>query len=372
MDLGTGANLNGYLPFATNDAWRQNIASAPLDGNSSNYINFIGGAHLYANFGAGQYDGGTIGIPYTVVSGSPFTTINYTDYGDESDPSPMPIPTSTPVEGYPNGYGDRHAVVLDRDNCWLYEIGGAEPQGDGTWNAAVGVVWDLLGVNARPYRWTSTDAAGLPIFPGLVRYDEVAAGHVDHAIRVTLQRSKAAFIAPATHWAANNSNPNAAPMGMRMRLKADFDISSYPAEAKVILTALKNYGMIMADNGGSMFMIGAPDERWNNDDLSTLKQVPASAFEVVQSGTVYTSANIPTGAPPTIKSLTADKLTVTAGSAVTLTWAADNATYYIISPEVGAVRGNTATVHPTQTTTYTLYATNQYDRSTQTITITVQ
>jgi len=130
--------------------------------------------------------------------------------------------------------------------------------------------------------------------------------------------------------------------------------------------------MIMADNGGSMFMIGAPDERWNNDDLSTLKQVPASAFEVVQSGTVYTAANIPKGAPPTIKSLTADKLTVTAGSAVKLTWDADNATYSIVSPEVGAVRGNTTTVHPAKTTTYTLYATNQYDRSTQTITITVQ
>ena len=373
MDLGQGANLNGFLPFAANDAWRQDISAAPLDGNSGNYISFIGGSHLYANFGAGQYDGSTIGIPYTVVSGTPFTTVNYTDYGDESDPGPMPFTSSTAIEGDPNpGDGDRHSLVLDRDNCWLYELGGASAQGDGTWQAAAGAVWDLLNVNARPFRWTSTDAAGLPVFPGLVRYDEVAAGHVDHAIRVTLQRSRAAFVAPATHWAANNSDPNAAPMGMRMRLRADFDISSYPPQSQIILTALKKYGMIMADNGSSMFLIGAPDDRWNNDDLQKLKQVPTSAFEVVQSGTVYTAANVPTGAAPTIKSFTADNLTVTSGTAVTLTWAADNASYYVISPEVGAVRGNTATVHPTSTTTYTLYATNQYDRSTQTITITVQ
>jgi hypothetical protein len=373
MDLGQGASLNGYLPFAANDAWRQNIASAAVDSNSANLINFIGSSNLYANFGAGQYDGSTIGIPYTVVSGSPRVTVNYTDYGDESDPGPMPIATGTLVEGYPNpGDGDRHTLVLDRDSCWLYELGGAYAQGDGTWNAAAGAVWDLLNVNARPFRWTSTDAAGLPVFPGLVRYDEVAAGHVDHAIRVTLRRSRAAFVAPASHWAANNSDPSAAVMGMRMRLKASFDISSYPPQAKVILTALKNYGMIMADNGSNLFMIGAPDDRWDNDDLSKLKQVPASAFEVVQMGTVYTASNIPTGAAPTIKSFTADKTSVSSGTAVTLTWAADNATYYIVSPEIGAVRGNTATVHPTRTTTYNLYATNQYDRSTQTITITVQ
>jgi hypothetical protein len=161
-------------------------------------------------------------------------------------------------------------------------------------------------------------------------------------------------------------------MGARMRLKADYDISSFPPQSKVILTALKNYGMIVADNGSNMFMTGAPDDRWNNDDLSTLKQVPSSAFEIVQSGTVYTSANVPTGSAPNITSFTADNLTVSAGSAVTLSWAADNASYYIVSPEAGPVRGNSVTVHPTTTTTYTLYATNQYDRSSKTITITVQ
>jgi hypothetical protein len=373
MGLGLGASLNGFIPFAENDPWRQNIASSPVDPASANLINFIGASKLYANFGAGLYDGGTIGIPYTVVSGTPFTAIDYTLYGAESDPGPMPIPTSTPVEGYPNaGNGDRHTLVLDRDNCWLYEIGAAYPQGDGTWKAAAGAVWDMLNANARPFRWTSTDAAGLPVFPGLVRYDEVVAGHIDHAIRVTLRRSRAAFVAPATHWAPNNTNPSAAVMGMRLRLKADFDISSYPPQAKVILTALKNYGMIMADNGSNLFMIGAPDDRWDNDDLHKLRQVPASAFEVVKMGTVYTAANVPTGAPPTIKSLTADNLTVASGTAVNLSWAVDNATYFIVSPEVGPVRGNTATVHPTKTTTYTLYATNQFDRSSKTLTITVK
>jgi hypothetical protein len=368
MGLGSSAGLNGFVPFEANNLWRQNIAGAPVDGNSSGYIGFLGNSHLYANFGAGLYAGYPIGIPYTIVSGAQMTTVNYNAYGDEADPGPMPIPTSVPVEGG----DDAHTLVLDRDNCWLYELGGASPQGDGTWLAAVGTVWDLLNQNARPFRWTSTDAAGLPVFPGLVRYDEVAAGHIDHAIRITLSRSKQAFVPPATHWAANNSDPNAAPMGMRMRLRSDFDISSYGPQAQVILTALKNYGAIMADNGSNLFMIGAPDDRWNNDDLSTLKQVPASAFEVIQMPTVYTSANVPTGPAPNITSFTADNTTVASGQAVTLTWAADNASYYVISPEIGAVRGNSVTVHPTQTTTYTLYATNQFDRSTQTITINVQ
>jgi hypothetical protein len=365
MDIGQGASLNGFLPFAGNDAWRQNIANAPVDGNSNGYIGFIGGSNLYPNFGAGTFDGNVIGIPYAVVSGSPFVNVNYTEFGDESDPGPMPIPASVQVEG-----GDGHTLVLDRDNCWLYELGGASRNGDGSWNAAVGVVWDMLNYNARPFRWTSTDAAGLPVFPGLVRYDEVAAGHIDHAIRVTVRHTKAAVVAPATHWAPNSSDPNAAPMGMRMRLKAGFDISSFPPQARVILTALKNYGLIVADNGSNMFMVGAPDDRWDNNDLSALKQVPASAFEVVQTAPVVTS--MAQGAPPAFTSLTADKLTVSAGTAVTLSWAADNATYYVVSPEVGAVRGNSATVHPTQTTTYTVYATNQFDRSSQSITINVQ
>ena len=373
MDLGQGASLNGFVPFPANDAWRQSIASAPVDANSSSLIGAIGSAGLFPNFGAGQYGGGTIGIPYTVVSGSPFVGINYTAYGDQSDPGPMPIPTDAPIEGYPNpGDGDRHVLVLDRDNCWLYEMLNSYPQGDGTWQASAGAVWDLLNDNATPATWTSSDAAGLPVFPGLVRYDEVASGQINHALRFTLQHSRAAFVPPATHWASNSTDPSAAPMGMRVRLKADFDISSFPPQARVILTALKSYGMIMADNGSNMYLIGAPDDRWNNDDLHTLKNVPASAFEVVQMPAVYTAANLPVGPPPTIENFTATNSTIAAGASTTLSWAGANASYFIISPEVGAVRGNSIVVHPTTTTTYTIYATNQFGRQTKTQTVTVQ
>ncbi len=171
--------------------------------------------------------------------------------------------TSDAIEGYPNpGDGDRHVLVLDRDNCWLYELGGSYPQGDGTWQAQVGVVWDLLNNNSRPYTWTSTDAAGLPIFPGLVRYDEVASGQINHAVRFTLQSRRAAFVPPATHWAATSTSASAAPLGMRIRLKASFNISSFGPQSQIILTALKNYGMILADNGSNMFISGAPDDRW--------------------------------------------------------------------------------------------------------------
>jgi hypothetical protein len=372
MAIGQGASLNSFVPFPTTDAWRQNIASAPVDPNSTSLINFIGGAGLHPDFGAGQYNGGTIGIPYRVVSGARFTAINYTAYGSESDPGPMPIPADTLIEGYPNpGDGDRHVLVLDRDNCWLYELGGGYPQGDGSWQAAAGTVWDLLNSTARPYTWTSADAAGLPIFPGLARYDEVASGQINHALRFTLQHSRAAFVAPASHWAANSTDPNAAVMGMRLRLRADFDISAFPPQSQVILTALKNYGMIMADNGSNMFLSGAPDDRWNNDDLNTLKRVPASAFEVVQMPAVYTSANQPAGTAPTITSFTARRSTVASSSAYTLRWAGSGASYFIVSPQIGAVRGNSVTVHPTTTTTYTLYATNHFGRTTKTVTVTV-
>ena len=373
MGLGNGASLNGFVPFPASDAWRQNIASAPVDSNSTGYIGLLGGSVLFPNFGAGTYDGSTIGIPYAVVSGTPFVEVDYTAFGDQSDPGPMPIMANAPIEGYPNpGDGDRHVLVLDRDNCWLYELYSAYGQGNGTWQAASGAVWDLLNDNARPVGWTSADAAGLPIFPGLVRYDEVANGQINHALRVTLQKSRAAFVPPASHWAANSSDPNAAPMGMRMRLKASYDISGFPPQSQVILAALKNYGMIMADNGSNMFLIGDPDDRWNNDDLQSLKSVPTSAFEVVQMPVVYTSTNLPKGSAPVIASFTAANTTIAAGSSTTLSWNVSGASYYVVSPEVGPIRDSSVTVHPTTTTTYTLYATNQFGVQTQTVTINVQ
>ena len=219
-------------------------------------------------FRSGLYNGSNIGIPYVVVDGTQ-PGVNITaQYSDESDPGPMPIPANAPIEGDPNPSGDQHVLVLDNNQCWLYELFNAHPSG-GAWSADSTAVWDLLSDEQRPYTWTSADAAGLPIFPGLVRYDEVAAGSIKHALRFTLQRSRAAIVPPASHWAANSSDPNAAPMGMRMRLKAGFDISGFSQKNQVILTALKKYGMIMADNGSSMYLSGAPDRRWDNDDCTT-------------------------------------------------------------------------------------------------------
>jgi hypothetical protein len=205
-----------------------------------------------------------------------------------------------------------------------------------------------------------------------VRYDEVAAGAIDHALRFTLQNSQAAFIPPATHWGANSSNADAAPMGMRMRLKASFDISGFSAANQVILAALKKYGMIMADNGSSMYISGAPNDNWNNSDLHNLGNVTASDFEVVQMTPIYTASNVPQGSPPTIASLTASAQSVSSGTPVTLSWNVTGATYFVVSPDIGAVRGTSAVVTPAQTTTYTLYATNAFGRTTATITITVR
>ncbi|HUI82624.1 MAG TPA: hypothetical protein VL240_00275 [Candidatus Binatia bacterium] len=371
MGQGPEGSLNGFVPFPASSLWNTNIASAPVDPNSAAIISFIGSSTpLHADFGAGLYDGQSMGIPYYVVPGNqPPVNINYTAYGDESDPGPMPIPFNAPIEGYPNpGNGDRHVLVIDKGNCWLYELYGAYLLNPGLWNAGSGAVWDLTANEQRPYTWTSADAAGLPIFPGLVRYDEVASGHINHAIRMTLHYSKQAFTPPASHWAANSSNQYAAPMGMRLRLKASFDISGYPPDDQVILTALKQYGMIMADNGSSLFITGTPDNRWNNDNLSLLRQVTASNFEVLLISPLYTPQNVPTGPNPTINSFMATS-SGGSGQPVTLSWNVSNAGYYVISPSVGAIRGNSVVVYPTVSTMYTLYATNQFGRTTAQVTV---
>ena len=374
MSLGRGASLNGFIPFPVDNAWNQDISGASVDPNSDALINFIGASTpMHPDFGAGLYGRSTIGIPYVVVSGSPFVNIHFTAYGSESDPGPMPVPHNAPIEGYPHpGNGDRHVLVLDRDNCWLYELYHSYPQKDGSWNADSAAVWDLLNDEQRPYTWTSADAAGLPVFPGLARYDEVASGQIQHALRFTLQYSRQAFTPPASHWAPTSTNALAAPMGMRLRLKASYDISSFPPQSKVILAALKQYGMIMADNGSSMYVSGDPDNRWSNDDLGSLKQVPASAFEVILMDPIYTPANVPQGKAPAITSFTATPPTSHAGQPVVLNWTATGASYFVVSPQVGAVRGNTVTVYPTVTTTYTLDATNQYNRTKKKLTVTIQ
>jgi hypothetical protein len=371
---GVGANLNGFVPFPADKAWNQDISKAPVDANSSAIINFIGpGVGLHPDFGSGQYQGSNMGIPYVVVNGSQgLVNVNFTAYGNESDPGPMPIPGNAPIEGDPNpGNGDRHVLVMDNGNCFLYELFGASSNSDGSWNAASAAVWDLQSDEQRPWTWTSADAAGLPIFPGLIRYDEMAAGKIQHAIRFTLPQSQAAMVPPASHW-AGNSPSSPVPMGMRLRLKANFDVTPYSANLQVILNALKKYGMIMADNGSAMYLSGAPDSRWDNNDLHNLSQVPASAFEVVQMNPIYTAGNVPQGSAPAIGSFTASAMTVSTGTPVTLSWQTSGASYYVVTPQVGAVRGTSVSLTPTQTTTYTLNATNQYGRSTATVTVTVQ
>jgi hypothetical protein len=373
MSSGQGASLNGFVPFPADNAWNQDISAAPVDSNSAAIIGFIGGSiPLHPDFGSGLYQGQSIGIPYLIVGSQQSNlNVNFSAYGDESDPGPMPIPLIAPIEGYPNpGSGDRHVLVLDNSNCWLYELYSSYP-GTSDWTAGSAAVWDLTADQQRPYTWTSADAAGLPIFPGLVRYDEVAAGQIRHALRFTLQSSRAAFVPPAGHWAANSSNAMAAPMGMRMRLKAGFDVSSFSTANQVILSALKKYGMIMADNGSSMYISGAPDDRWDNGDLHNLAGVTASDFEVVQMSPIYTAANLPQGSPPVVTSFTASSQAVSAGAQVTLSWNVSGASYFVVSPDVRAVRGTSVSVAPGQSTMYTLYAANAFGRSTAPINITV-
>jgi hypothetical protein len=372
MTLGAGASLGGFVPFPADSLWNRDISNDPVDSNSTAVINFIGSTlGVHADFGAGQFQGSAIGIPYLVVgSQQPPVTVNFTAFGSESDPGPMPIPVTALIEGYPTPTGDRHVLVLDNSNCFLYELYNSAVSGN-SWNAGSAAVWDLLANEKRPYSWTSADAAGLPIFPGLARYDEVAAGKISHALRFTLQNSRAAIVPPASHWAATTSNASAAPMGMRMRLKASFNISTYSAANQVILNALKKYGMIMADNGSNMYLSGAPDDRWDNNDLHLLGQVKASDFEVIQMTPMYTQNTLPTGASPQISSFTASSTSVSVGTPVTLSWQVNGASYIIVSPQVGAVRSTSVVVTPLQTTTYTLYATNAFGRTTSMVTITV-
>jgi IPT/TIG domain len=372
MQPGQGGSQGGFVPFPADNLWNQDISGAAVDPNSTALVSFIGNTiGLHPDFGAGEYNGSNIGIPYEVVDSTQGpVTINFTAYGDESDPGPMPIPLDAPIEGDPNPSGDQHVLILDNANCWLYELYSAQPSGS-SWNAGSAAVWDLTADEQRPYTWTSADAAGLPIFPGLARYDEVAAGAINHALRFTLQNSRAAFTPPASHWAATSSNANAAPMGMRLRLKASFDISTFSAANQVILAAMKKYGLIMADNGSSMYISGAPDARWSNDDLHNLGSVTAADFEVVKMDSIYTSTNVPTGVAPAISSFTASSQSISAGTPVTLNWTVTGASYLIVSPDIGAARGSSVVVAPQQSTTYTLYATNAFGRTTATINITV-
>ena len=288
--LGVGASLNGAQPFPADNAWNTDISAHPVDPNSGNLIASIGlDRGLFPDFGAGLWEGAPIGIPYVVVAGTqPRVPVQFTDYGDESDPGPYPIPSNAPIEGGPASAGDRHVLVIDRDNNRLYETGNSYPQQDGSWRASGGAVFHLDSNNVRPTaqpRWTSADAAGLPILPGLIRYEEASkgAGGIRHALRFTVSKTRKAYVPPASHWASSNISTALPPMGARFRLKAGFVIpSTFSNEAKAILTALTTYGMFVADHGSALYLSGAPDPRWNNSRMITeLKTVKGSHFDVV-------------------------------------------------------------------------------------------
>ncbi len=283
-----GASLGGRRPFPDDNAWNRDISNDPVDPSSDALIASIGvSTGLHPDFGT-VWEGAPIGIPYVVVSADqPKVAVNF-EYANESDAGPYPIPDNPPIEGGESSDGDRHVLIIDKDNWKLYELFYARKV-NGNWTAGSGAIFDLASNALRTAGWTSADAAGLPIFPGLVRYDEVIEqGEIRHAIRFTASRTRHGYVHPARHYASSITDANVPPMGMRVRLKQSFDISSFSSNVQVILRAMKKYGMILADNGSNWFVSGAPDSRWDDDELRQLRQIQGQNFEVVQMGEVVT------------------------------------------------------------------------------------
>ena len=272
--------------FPKSNPWNRRVDRLPVAANSAAIIASIGTERgLHPDFGSGLWEGAPIGIPITVVGRrTPKSRVSF-EYASESDRGPYPIPRGVPIEGGYRSDGDRHALIVDRDACKLYELFALYPRGRG-WRAGSGAIWNLRSNRLRPAGWTSADAAGLPILPGLARYDEVRRGVIDHALRFTVRRTRRAYVYPARHHASSSDDPNLPPMGLRVRLKASVDVSGYPRQARVVLTALKRYGMLVADNGSDWYITGSPNPGWRNDDLRTLGRVKGSDFEVVDTGTL--------------------------------------------------------------------------------------
>jgi hypothetical protein len=273
--------------FPANNAWNERVDTLPVAADSAQLLASIGlSTGLHPDFGSGLWDGGPIGIPFDVVSkATPRSRVRF-GYADESDKGPYPIPKSVHIEGGAQSDGDRHALLLDRDACTLYELYDLHGSGS-SWTAGSGAIWNLRSNRLRPAGWTSADAAGLPIFPGLARYDEVARGVIDHALRFTASRTRRAYVYPARHDASSSDDPSLPPMGLRVRLKANVDISHFPKQARIVLQALKTYGMILADNGSSWYISGAPNPKWSNDDLHTLGRITGADFEVVDTSSLH-------------------------------------------------------------------------------------
>ena len=289
-DSDTDTDPTACTVFPADNPWNADVSGLDVLSNSDAYLGEIGlDGHLHPDFGT-TYNGAPNGIPYVDVDDSVAKVLVAFDYADESDVGPYPLPPDAPIEGGPNGDGDRHVIAFDTSECKLYELFNAHPKDDGTWHAGSGAIFDLTSNDLRPEGRTSADAAGLPIYPGLVRYDEVVTdGVIDHALRFTVQHSQKGYIHPATHYASSCKPadcPTYAPMGLRVRMKKDYDCSSLSSEVQVLCTAFKKYGMIVADNGSNWYVSGAPDDRWSDDNLHDLSKIPGSAFEAVNTGAV--------------------------------------------------------------------------------------
>ncbi|HTM12731.1 MAG TPA: hypothetical protein VL127_07455 [Bryobacteraceae bacterium] len=288
--LGLGSLASAQTPTIGNCAvlpadniWNTRIDQLPVHPSSSTWVSTIGASSpLHPDFGSGLYNGGPIGIPYVTVPGTQTKYPATFTYQSESDTGPYAIPLNAPIEGGSSSTGDRHVISVDTDNCILYEIYDAYPQ-TSSWTGGSGAIFNLLSDALRPATWTSADAAGLPIFPGLVRHDEVATGAIHHALRFTVPQTQRAYVWPARHYASSLTGAQYPPMGARFRLKASFDMSGFSPTNQVILTALKQYGMMLADNGSAWFLSGAPDAGWNNDDLHALTTIAGSNFEAVDA-----------------------------------------------------------------------------------------
>ena len=295
LDSQGSPQVAGCAVFPADNIWNVPVDTLSVDAHSTAYVAAIGASeYVHADFGSGEWppgSGAPIGIPYVAVLGTqPKVAVTF-EYSDESDPGPYPIPPDASIEGGPDSEGDRHVLVVDPDHCILYELYYAFPQPGGGWHAGSGAIFDLNSNALRPAGWTSADAAGLPILPGLVRYEEVAAGEIQHALRFTAPQTRRAYVWPARHYASDLTGAQYPPMGQRFRLRADFDVSGFSLPVQVILRALKTYGMMLADNGAAWYVSGVPDERWDNDALHELHQVHGSDFEAVDVSSLMVDPN---------------------------------------------------------------------------------
>jgi hypothetical protein len=278
------APLAGCPVLPRTNVWNKRVDALPLHPRSAEIVAAIGADdHVHADFGSGLWNGGPIGIPVTIVRSTAPRAYPVFRYADESDRGPYRIPRTVKIEGGPGATGDRHALVLNRDTCKLFELFALRRRGEGRWRAGSGAIFDLRSNRLRPAGWTSADAAGLPILPGLARHAEIRRGFIDHALRFTVERTRRAYVYPARHFANDLTDPDLPPMGMRFRLRADFPVDDYPRQARIVLVALKRYGMILADNGSNWFVSGVPSPRWSNDQLHSLQGVTGADFEVVDT-----------------------------------------------------------------------------------------